>query len=120
MFTYPLTQKEWNNNSLTYNDVWSSCFKKWQSQRETYFIEKYYLKQKQTKSTINILDIGVGTGRILRLFLDNEEKNIFGIDYAFNMIRNLKKKYKNRVVLKLCDISKQSIPYKNKFDFITV
>jgi ubiquinone/menaquinone biosynthesis C-methylase UbiE len=113
--------KYWNKIESSYRDQWVSYARQRMSDRETDFIKKYLKKNKPSK----ILDIGIGTGRILDNLIDNSTKkaSIYGLDLTKKMVNYCKTKYsKNDKVKKLvvCDISKQKIFYaKDRFDLIT-
>ena len=112
-------QKHWENIGKAYNVFWRSKAKQKLSKKELGFINKYL---KKTKSQY-ILDIGVGSGRIIENYLaDSEVKGIWGIDWADSMVNFCRNKFKNnKKVQKLavCNISKGNFPFARKFDFIS-
>ncbi len=112
-------QKHWEQIGNSYNAFWKSRAKQELSKKELGFINKYL---KQTKSQY-ILDIGVGSGRIIENFLaDSKVKGIWGIDWANSMVNFCNNKFENnKKVQKLavCNISKDNLPFTRKFDFIS-
>lgn len=110
----------WNNIGINYSNTWKSKTRKAMAEREMDFINYYLVKYKPKK----ILDIGVGTGRILENLLKNTPNysEIYGIDLVNEMVSFCKQKYKNSKKIKLikvCDISKENINIQESFDFIT-
>lgn len=112
-------QKHWQQIGNSYNAFWKSKAKQELSKKELGFINKYL---KKTKSQY-ILDIGVGSGRIIENYLaDSKVKGIWGIDWAGSMVDFCRNKFRgNKRVQKIvvCNISKEQFPFKNKFDFIS-
>lgn len=112
-------QKHWEQIGNSYNDFWKSKAKQELSKKELGFINKYL---KKTKSQ-HILDIGVGSGRIIENYLANSKaKGIWGIDWAGSMVNFCRNKFKNKKEVQkivVCNISKEQFPFKNKFDFIS-
>jgi len=114
-------KKYWDDYGTKYADNWSSLCGKEIKKKELNFITKY-LNNKGSKEK-KILDIGIGTGRILDIFIsDKSVKEIWGIDYSQNMVDYCVKKYSKVKKIKklyLCDISKSEITFKKKFDFVS-
>lgn len=115
------TKKYWNNFGSKYADGWSSLGGEEIKKKELNFIKKY-LNNKYSKEK-RILDIGIGTGRILDVYVGNKSVNeIWGIDYSQTMVDYCIKKYSRVKKIKklyLCDISKSEITSEKKFDFIS-
>lgn len=110
----------WEKMGEKYDSVWQAPAKKMLSDKETGFINYYLSKVSGRK----ILDIGVGTGRILTELIKNSPKDskIYGLDISQKMVRICRKKFININKIreiKVCDLSKQNLCYKNNFDFIT-
>jgi SAM-dependent methyltransferase len=61
------------------------------------------------------LEIGFGDGNLLGFF-DNEF-DIFGVDVSEFVVKNIKEKFESNH-FKLCDVSKEHIPFSVKFDVI--
>lgn len=112
-------QKHWGKIGNSYNAFWKSKAKQELSKMELGFINKYL---KKTKSQ-HILDMGVGSGRIIENYLENfTVKGIYGIDWASSMVNFCRNKFKNKKEVQkivVCNISKERFPFKNKFDFIS-
>lgn len=62
------------------------------------------------------LDIGFGNDNLIKFFQDSFE--VFGIDVSKYAIEEIQKKYK-KDHFKVCDISKEKIPFEEKFDVIS-
>ena len=113
-------KSRWKLLNIQYKKSWSSLSSLMMSQREMAFINRFLHGHKPTK----ILDIGIGTGRILENLVLNSQKNaeIYGIDYIDEMISYCKKKFKKNAKIKeltVCDISEENLNTGDKFDFIT-
>lgn len=110
----------WEKIGQRYNDTWSSLAKKKMSERELSIINHYLKRINPDK----ILDIGVGTGRILSNLVKNAPSNskIYGLDISKKMITLCKNKFQNYGTvksLKTWDITKDPLPFSGKFDLIT-
>lgn len=110
----------WNKVGDNYQDSWNGLAKRATSDRELMIINGYL----QKTSPKNILDIGIGNGRILSLLIKESLKNakVSGIDISDSMVKYCQKIFvNNKKVSKLsvCNISKEPIIFKNKFDFVT-
>lgn len=112
-------RKHWEKIGDTYNAFWRSRAKQELSRKELGFINKYLM---ETKGWY-ILDIGVGSGRVVENYLVNAKtKEIWGIDWAESMVSFCRNKFRNQKKVKkivVCNISKEEIPYKHKFDFVS-
>ncbi|MBI2086110.1 class I SAM-dependent methyltransferase [Candidatus Daviesbacteria bacterium] len=112
-------QKHWDKIGNSYNAFWESKAKQELSKKELGFINKYL---KKTKNQY-ILDIGVGSGRIIENYLASPKvKGIYGIDWASSMVNFCRNKFKNKKEIQeiaVCNISKEQFPFKNKFDFVS-
>ena len=62
-----------------------------------------------------LLDIGFGDDNLIQFFQDSFE--VFGIDISEYAIEEIQKKYKKEN-FKLCNISKEKIPFEEKFNVI--
>jgi SAM-dependent methyltransferase len=107
----------WRAIGDRYQDSWKSAAKRGLSEKEVGFINRFMPTNAIT------LDIGIGNGRILKNYLASKKTNaIYGIDYAEAMVDYCKKKFKTNKKIKricMCDVSKQELPFKKKFDTIT-
>lgn len=113
-------KKYWEDLNIGYDFSWSTLAQKEMSQREMDFINQY-LKKNKPKT---ILDIGVGTGRVLKNLIKNtaNDTQIFAVDYAKKMISYCQKIFRsNKKVKKIavCDVSKENIDIYKSFDFVT-
>lgn len=111
-------KKQWNNYSSHYASTWTSGARIFMQKREMNFINKYI-----TPQTTSVLDVGCGTGRVLNNYLINKNiVNIYGIDIAEKMIEicnRIKQDHGEIKELKVCDISKEDIPYNISFDLVS-
>jgi ubiquinone/menaquinone biosynthesis C-methylase UbiE len=110
----------WNNWGAEYSQVWQNAAKQKLSEKELTLIKKYLNIRKPQQ----ILDIGVGNGRILENIIaySNEKSEIFGIDISDNMVNICCEKFKKCAKIKgieVCDVSQTEICFDNSFDFIT-
>ena len=62
------------------------------------------------------LDIGFGDDNLIKFFQDSFE--VFGIDISKYAIKEIQKKYKKEN-FKICDLSKEKIPFEEKFNIIS-
>lgn len=113
-------KNHWEDLGSNYSNVWVSKAKHYMDDNEQKFITKNLMLSKRD----NILDIGVGNGRIINTITKNLKTSsaLYGIDIAEEMINICKKKFQdNNLVkeLKVCDISNNEIPYNLNFDFVT-
>lgn len=112
-------QKHWEKIGKSYSKFWKSKAKQEISKKELNFINKYLQKNKGEY----ILDIGVGSGRIIENFLSNSKvKEIYGIDWAGSMVDFCRNKFRNDKKVKdilVCNISEENLPFDRKFDFIS-
>ncbi len=112
-------KKYWEQIGNSYTAFWKSKAKQELSKKELGFINKNLEK---TKSRY-ILDIRVGSGRIIENYLAGSKvKGIWGIDWAGSMVSFCRNKFKNNKRVQkiaVCNISKERLPYERKFDFIS-
>lgn len=106
--------------NTSYSDVWKSQAKQAMHAKEIGFINRYLHEHKPA----TILDIGIGTGRILKNLIEHSSGNakIFGIDVAENMVTASSRKFgqeKKVLHLRVCDLVKDEIPFQENFDFVT-
>lgn len=113
-------KKYWDKLNIGYDFSWSTLAQKEMSKREMDFIN-HYLKKNKPKT---VLDIGVGTGRVLKNLIKNTNNNtqIFAVDYAEKMVSYCQKIFRsNKKVKKIavCDVSRENIDIYKSFDFVT-
>lgn len=113
-------KSHWKVLNTQYKKSWSSVASHLMSQREMAFINQFLRSYKPTK----ILDIGIGTGRILGNLISNSPRNaeIYGIDYIDEMVSFCNRKFRNKekiMELAVCDISVENLNIQDKFDFVT-
>ncbi|MFH1827381.1 MAG: class I SAM-dependent methyltransferase [bacterium] len=112
-------KQHWDKVGIEYSKSWAGKSKEHMSLKEMDFINKF-LSPKRPK---NVLDIGIGNGRILANYLQNVKKSaIYGIDISEKMVDVCKKRFHNNPAiskLAVCDFSKEKAPFKITFDFIS-
>lgn len=113
-------KKHWNDTNIAYSDVWKSRAKQAMHAKEIGFINRYLHERRPA----TILDIGIGTGRILKNMIENslESAQIFGIDVAENMVTTSSRKFeqeKKVLYLRVCDLVTDELPFQENFDFVT-
>ena len=120
MYSSQSNKKYWDQWNIRYSDVWKTTARQIMSKKETDLISAELKKHKP----LSILDIGIGNGRILDILNrnSNAKAKIYGIDISGEMVKICQSKFKNYhkiTNLKICDLSSQELPFKNKFDFAT-
>jgi ubiquinone/menaquinone biosynthesis C-methylase UbiE len=114
-----LNREHWNVLNKNYSNVWVKPAKRFLSQKELSFICSYI----KSYSPKNILDIGVGNGRILENHLEQSKANeIYGVDIAEEMVEVCRTKFKKESRIKgieVCNIAREKIPFDKKFDLIS-
>lgn len=113
-------KNHWNQLNANYSNVWQSPVKQELSKKELKFIKKFL----NAYRPLNILDIGVGNGRILNNHIQYSlpQAEICGMDISDEMVSICRKKFENNKKVKqieTCDISNEEICYHKNFDFIT-
>jgi predicted TPR repeat methyltransferase len=111
-------KQHWDKVGCKYNNNWVNFAKTKLSEKETGFILKHFSKAQKN----SVLDIGSGNGRIIQSYLEQDRNtNILGLDISDSMVEVCRDKFKNypNVKIEKCDTSKESIPYENKFDFVS-
>jgi 2-polyprenyl-3-methyl-5-hydroxy-6-metoxy-1,4-benzoquinol methylase len=104
-------EEEYNKEyfEFLYNKI---PFYKWYLYKKNKLIEKV-VKRYCKKG--NLLDIGCGDANLLLYF--SKSFNVFGIDISRYIVEEVKKAYP-KIKIKVCDIEKDAIPFKEKFDVI--
>lgn len=113
-------KKHWNKIGDDYQNFWHSEAQKIMSQWETDFVKKWVDKSYPT----DILDLGVGNGRILEALSEKskEEASIYGLDISSQMVEFCKNKFSENTKIKEIKIleSNENVDvYGRKFDLIT-
>lgn len=113
----------WNKKGRGYKNNWEGKPEKMLSKLELNFIASHL----KTINPQKALDIGCGTGRILYCLSENTNSNaeIYGIDYAQQMVDLCKKDFfqmrarsKIKGILQ-CDVSREDLPSDLTFDFVS-
>jgi 2-polyprenyl-3-methyl-5-hydroxy-6-metoxy-1,4-benzoquinol methylase len=106
----------WEQLGKGYSRAWGTPAKKLLSDAELSFVQDHVPQNGR------VLDIGVGTGRILEGLLETPASEIYGVDVASSMVDLCRNKFQDEQRIKrleVVDLSKERIPYKEKFDLIT-
>ena len=114
-----LTQQYWDKIGKGYDVFWQSRGKRSISEKELSFINIHLRKTKAGR----VLDIGVGTGRIIMTYLNDPYiQEIYGIDAAGSMVKTCQDKFNDEKRVRgieVCNISKEDIPFLKEYDFIS-
>jgi SAM-dependent methyltransferase len=113
-------QEYWDRYNIKYEDNWKGQARQALSQRELSFIDKYL----PLRNLRSVLDIGVGTGRILEYYLSvlPPTVKLSGIDIADQMVQICKDKFRNNnqiKELKVCNLSEQENCLNDTYDLIS-
>jgi len=113
-------KKHWNKIGNKYQNFWHSKAQKKMSEWETDFIKELISK----KQPINILDLGIGNGRIVEAITEksNDNASIYGIDISSEMVDYCKVKFSGNKKIKKLSILENNENldiYHKKFDLIT-
>ncbi len=83
---------------------------------------KHILNKVDKLKFSNVLDVGFGTGEILKNIMEKyPDKNYYGIDISENMLKKAGEKLKNEANLSLTLGDSENLPYEDeKFDLILV
>jgi len=117
-----IIKKYWDKVNIKYERIWKKTkASQILSKKEVSLIRNYL----SSNNPSSILDIGIGTGRILEVLLNysNKNVNITGIDISSKMVDICNKKFKTKKKkLKVfkTDIESNTKTFKNtSYDFIT-
>lgn len=112
-------RRHWEKIACSYGAFWKSRAKQELSKKELNFINKFLAKTKGNY----VLDIGVGSGRIIQNYLAQPfAKEIYGADWAKSMVEFCRNRFRGDKRVKkieVCDISKEKVFFGKKFDFIS-
>lgn len=118
LFSRPLddNKQHWDEMGESYSAVWQSPARQWLSRQELSFIKSYAAGH-------DLLDIGVGNGRIIAALLELDSTSaIYGLDIAASMVEISRKRFKDepRVKsIKVTDLASQTVPFEHNFDAVT-
>ncbi|HEX3425553.1 MAG TPA: class I SAM-dependent methyltransferase [Acidimicrobiales bacterium] len=108
----------WQRLGDTYRSSWDPPAKDELSRRELQFVARHLPPEPGT-----ILDVGIGTGRIIeRLLASTSSAKIYGVDVAESMVRSCAARFATEprvVALEVCDVARGVIPFDTSFDCIT-
>lgn len=118
MVKKPNPREQWNNYNLKYAYIWTKKARIPMLKKEMNFVMKFI-----TPNTKKVLDVGCGTGRVLDEYCkQGKDFEIYGIDIAEKMVEICNKKRQgcsNIKDIRVCDISKEIIPYNINFDIVS-
>jgi len=114
----PNPREQWNNCNFKYAYIWTKKARIPMLKKEMNFVMKFI-----TSNTKKVLDVGCGTGRVLDEYCNQgKDFEIYGIDIAEKMVEICNKKRRecsNIKDIRVCDISKEIVPYDINFDMIS-
>jgi len=122
MTTQTINENYWDKYNKGYGKTWNIKTRSLLSKKELGFIQKYIPDSQRAY----ILDVGVGTGRILNFLIHESKKDtfIYGLDVSQKMVDHCKAIFKKHIKIK--EIARISISQKKgylfnglKFDLIT-
>ena len=113
-------RKHWSDVSQDYSAGWQSPARQAMSGRELDFV----LRQAARVPACRVLDVGVGSGRILEGLLSTAgpDCEVYGVDLSTEMLDLTRARFADdeRVrSLQFCDVAKDEIPFEGSFDVIT-
>lgn len=110
----------WDKTNESYNIGWKTAAKKTMARKEGKFI----IENLNKTAGETVLDIGVGTGRIIKQLNDQPSvKHVYGIDISAEMIKEAEKvlmRSPKVEQLAQLDIAHQELPFVAKYDFVTI
>lgn len=109
----------WDELGLEYSKAWEPLARQEMSIKELSLIESFHSRCQSAE----VLDVGIGNGRILFEHLNSPfVKGVYGIDISSEMVKICNDRFKghpNLRQLKVCDVSREKIPFKLNFNLIT-
>lgn len=113
-------REHWSEVSQDYSAGWQSPARQAMSSRELDFVLRHAVRSPATR----MLDVGVGTGRILDglLSVAPPDCEVYGLDVSQEMLDLTKRRFDGdaRVKsLRSCDVSSEEVPFDGDFDVIT-
>jgi 2-polyprenyl-3-methyl-5-hydroxy-6-metoxy-1,4-benzoquinol methylase len=120
-------KEHWNNVGDKYRDPWNDFGVERINNFEKEFIKNSVESAYINDSKMNLLDIGIGNGRILEVLSQYVEfprdKLIYGVDFAQTMVDFCNNKFSgdNSIKdLKLVNVAEEEIPFNIKFNAVTM
>lgn len=107
----------WDDQARTYARTWEGPGRRDMAQRELEFVSRHA----QTTPQERILDIGIGTGRLLEHYLAaTDVRELHGVDIAREMVAACRERFSDARIkgLVVADAS-SSLPFRARFDFIS-
>lgn len=108
----------WNETGARYDNRWRTPASQALSEMELEFTGRFLRLAPGGK----ILDIGIGTGRILDFILSNSHaEDVYGVDLSEEMLEQCRAKLSSARLraLEVVDISSEELPFEERFDFVT-
>lgn len=109
----------WEQLGQKYDKVWQSSARDRLKQAELTFVTE------AARATLarRVLDVGVGTGRILQAYLaDNYAKALYGIDVSAEMVKICRERFQNQPAIKAIettDLAVDDLPFSQSFDAVS-
>jgi SAM-dependent methyltransferase len=112
-------ESHWNRLGQAYEQEWNSPAKQALSRDELGFVARHI----EGTSARRVLDVGIGTGRILGAILSQPRvEEVVGIDASEEMVEACKQAFSSHPkvqALQVCDVSSGDLPGETLFDFIS-
>src|SRR5450759_1443914 len=108
----------WDETGARYDNRWRSAASQALSEMELGFIGRFL----ELAPGGEILDIGVGTGRILDFLLSSSRaEDVYGVDLSEEMLEHCRAKLSSPKLraLEVADVSSEDLPFEARFDFMT-
>ena len=112
-------RNHWDSLGSRYSANWASPAQRELSEKETGFV----LAHLPPGPALRVLDVGVGTGRILeKLFAEEQVAEVYGVDIAPHMVEVCQSRFAGNPKLKglfVCDVDKEELPLSVGLQFIS-
>jgi SAM-dependent methyltransferase len=109
----------WNELGARYEENWAGARQRRLAARELSFV----LSHLPPTSGQTVLDVGIGTGRILEALLGHDNVDaVYGVDVAPEMIRVCEQKFGGHPKLKdlfVCDVAREPLPVPDGLSFVS-
>jgi SAM-dependent methyltransferase len=109
----------WNQLGAGYADNWTTPRQRLLAEDELAFV----IGHLPPSSGQTVLDVGIGTGRVLEALLADERVDaVYGVDVAPEMVRVCQEKFAGHPKLKdllVCDVSREPLPAADGLNFVS-
>lgn len=108
-------------NRMIYSQI-SQYYNKWSSGDKYYAASGKFYIEEALKYNSTVVELGVGTGRIVGEILTKSRNKVIGVDNCEEMLkqaeRQVKKDYGNRLILLKQDFRELKLPYKCEYIYM--